>query len=69
MLTPFDDSCRSPFLPYGLSGLMAGAALVFFAYIGFDSISTHSEEAINPQRDVPFGILAVAGLVHGVSTS
>ena len=37
---------------------MAGAALVFFAYIGFDSISTHSEEAIRPKRDVPFGILA-----------
>ncbi len=36
---------------------MVGAALVFFAYIGFDSISTHSEEAIKPQRDVPLGIL------------
>ena len=38
--------------------MMLGAALVFFAFIGFDSISTHSEEAIKPQRDVPFGILA-----------
>ena len=38
--------------------LMVGAALVFFAYIGFDSISTHSEEAVNLQRDVPLGILA-----------
>ncbi len=56
-LAPWDNSLRSPFLPYGLSGIMAGAALVFFAYIGFDSISTHSEEAINPQRDVPMGIL------------
>jgi APA family basic amino acid/polyamine antiporter len=37
---------------------MAGAALVFFAFIGFDSISTHSEEAVRPQRDVPIGILA-----------
>jgi APA family basic amino acid/polyamine antiporter len=37
---------------------MVGAALVFFAYIGFDAISTHSEEAKRPQRDVPFGILA-----------
>jgi len=55
---PLDDSVRSPFAPYGLSGIMLGAALVFFAYIGFDSISTHSEEARNPQRDVPFGILA-----------
>lgn len=49
---------RSNFFPYGLSGMMVGAALVFFAFIGFDSISTHSEEAIRPQRDVPFGILA-----------
>jgi APA family basic amino acid/polyamine antiporter len=57
-LEPLDDRYRSPFLPYGLSGIMAGAALVFFAYIGFDAISTHSEEARRPQRDVPFGILA-----------
>lgn len=39
-------------------GALAGAALVFFAYIGFDSVSTHSEEARNPQRDVPIGIIA-----------
>jgi APA family basic amino acid/polyamine antiporter len=57
-LEPLDDHYRSPFLPYGLSGIMVGAALVFFAYIGFDAISTHSEEAKRPQRDVPLGILA-----------
>jgi basic amino acid/polyamine antiporter, APA family len=57
-LTAVDDSIRSPFLPYGLSGLMLGAAMVFFAFIGFDSISTHAEEAIKPHRDVPIGILA-----------
>jgi APA family basic amino acid/polyamine antiporter len=56
-LVPIDDSVRSPFIPYGFSGLMLGAAIVFFAFIGFDSISTHSEEARNPQRDVPIGIL------------
>lgn len=56
-LSPLDDSVRSPFFPYGISGVMVGASLVFFAYIGFDSISTHAEEAIRPQRDVPFGIL------------
>ena len=56
-LLPIDNGLRSSFFPYGLSGLMVGAALVFFAYIGFDSISTHSEEARNPQRDVPLGIL------------
>jgi len=39
-------------------GMLAGAAIIFFAYIGFDSVSTHAEEAKNPQRDVPIGILA-----------
>ena len=38
-------------------GMVAGAATIFFAYIGFDSVSTHSEEAKNPQRDVPIGII------------
>jgi APA family basic amino acid/polyamine antiporter len=57
-LEPLDNRWRSPFLPYGFSGVMVGAALVFFAYIGFDAISTHSEEAKRPQTDVPFGIIA-----------
>jgi len=39
-------------------GILAGAAIIFFAYIGFDSVSTHAEEAKNPQRDVPIGIIA-----------
>jgi APA family basic amino acid/polyamine antiporter len=39
-------------------GVLAGAAIIFFAYIGFDSVSTHAEEAIRPQRDVPIGIIA-----------
>jgi APA family basic amino acid/polyamine antiporter len=39
-------------------GMIAGAAIIFFAYIGFDSVSTHAEEAINPRRDVPIGIVA-----------
>ncbi|MGH7963477.1 MAG: amino acid permease [Candidatus Binatia bacterium] len=38
-------------------GMMAGAAVIFFAYIGFDSVSTHAEEARNPRRDVPIGII------------
>ncbi|TMA56839.1 MAG: amino acid permease, partial [Deltaproteobacteria bacterium] len=38
-------------------GMLAGAATIFFAYIGFDSVSTHAEEARNPQRDVPIGII------------
>jgi APA family basic amino acid/polyamine antiporter len=57
-LVPIDDSFRSSFAPFGLSGIIFGASIVFFAYIGFDAISTHSEEAKRPQRDVPFGILA-----------
>ena len=47
-----------PFAPYGFSGVMAAAAVVFFAYIGFDAVSTTAEEAKNPQRDLPIGIIA-----------
>ena len=76
-LEKVDDAARSNFMPYGISGVMLGAALVFFAFIGFDSISTHSEEAIKPQRDVPIGIIAslalctllyvcVAGVITGM---
>jgi len=46
-----------PFLPFGIPGVFQGAAYIFFAYIGFDSVSTHAEEAKNPQRDVPIGII------------
>ena len=45
-------------MPYGFSGVMAAAAVVFFAYIGFDAVSTTAEEAKNPQRDLPIGIIA-----------
>src|SRR5207249_12327501 len=38
-------------------GMLSGAAVIFFAYIGFDSVSTHAEEAKNPKRDVPIGII------------
>ena len=47
-----------PFAPNGFSGVMSGAAIVFFAFIGFDAVSTAAEEAKNPQRDVPIGIIA-----------
>lgn len=46
------------FFPFGWTGVMQGAALVFFAYIGFDALSTAVEETINPQRNVPIGIIA-----------
>src|SRR5581483_155519 len=45
------------FAPNGWSGIFSGASIVFFAYIGFDAVSTASEEARNPKRDVPIGIL------------
>lgn len=47
----------SPFAPNGWSGIQAGAAVVFFAYIGFDAVSTVAEEVKNPQRDLPIGII------------
>jgi APA family basic amino acid/polyamine antiporter len=45
------------FAPYGFSGVGAGAAYIFFAYIGFDAVSTTAQEAKNPQRDLPIGII------------
>jgi APA family basic amino acid/polyamine antiporter len=48
----------APFTPYGWSGVSAAAAVVFFAYIGFDAVSTTAEEAKNPRRDLPIGIIA-----------
>ena len=67
-----------PFLPFGWKGIASGAAVIFFAYIGFDAVSTAAEEAINPRRDLPRGILAslaictlvymvVAGLLTAVA--
>jgi len=72
-----DTANWSPFMPFGFKGVASGAAYVFFAYIGFDSVSTHAEEARNPQRDVPIGIItslflctilyiAVAGVLTGM---
>ncbi|MBA2710927.1 MAG: amino acid permease [Tatlockia sp.] len=68
----------SPFMPFGWNGVIEGASLIFFAYIGFDAVSTAAEEAVNPQRDVPFGIIGsllictvlyiiVAGLLTGIT--
>jgi basic amino acid/polyamine antiporter, APA family len=47
----------TPFMPNGMSGVMTGAAIVFFTYIGFDSVSTAAEECRNPKRDLPIGII------------
>lgn len=48
----------TPFAPYGLSGVFAGGAAVFFAFLGFDALATSAEEVKNPQRDLPIGIIA-----------
>ncbi|HSB36102.1 MAG TPA: amino acid permease [Thermoanaerobaculia bacterium] len=47
----------SDFAPNGMAGIASGAAYIFFAYIGFDAISTTAQEARNPQKDMPFGII------------
>ena len=47
-----------PFVPNGFGGVMGGAAIVFFAFIGFDAVSTTAEETKDPQRDMPIGIIA-----------
>jgi len=65
------------FMPYGFGGVITGAAVIFFAYIGFDAVSTAAQEAKNPQRDMPIGIIGslaictvlyvlVAGVMVGV---
>ena len=51
-----------PFAPNGFRGIHQGAAIVFFAYIGFDAISTAAEETLNPQRNLPLGILGGLGI-------
>ncbi|HEY3415543.1 MAG TPA: amino acid permease [Armatimonadota bacterium] len=51
-----------PFMPNGWQGVQAGAAVVFFAFIGFDAVSTAAEECRNPKRDLPIGILGSLGI-------
>ena len=47
-----------PFAPHGMAGIVSGASIVFFTYVGFDAVSTAAEECRHPQRDIPFGIIA-----------
>jgi len=74
---PFIPPNTGHFGQYGWSGIARGASVIFFAYIGFDAVSTAAQEAKNPQKDMPFGILGslvictilyilVAGLLTGV---
>jgi APA family basic amino acid/polyamine antiporter len=66
-LTSVEPANYQPFAPNGFTGIHQGAAIVFFAYIGFDAISTAAEETTNPQRNLPIGILgglAVCTLIY-----
>jgi APA family basic amino acid/polyamine antiporter len=74
---PFIPKNLGHFGQYGWSGIMRGGSVVFFAYIGFDAVSTAAQEARNPQKDLPFGILGsliictvlyiiVSGLLTGI---
>ena len=51
-----------PFMPFGIGGVLSGAAIVFYAYLGFDAVSSAAEEVKNPQRDMPIGIIGSLGV-------
>ncbi len=74
----FNPANWHPFMPFGVTGIVQGAGLIFFAYIGFDAVATAAEETRNPQRDLPIGIIGsllictlvyivVAGLLTGMA--
>ncbi|HEX7240031.1 MAG TPA: amino acid permease [Longimicrobiaceae bacterium] len=66
-LTPFIPPNTGEFGAFGWSGVLRGAAIMFFAYVGFDAVSTAAQEAKNPQRDLPIGILgslAICTLIY-----
>ena len=56
-VTNVDPTNFTPFLPFGWQGVLTGAGVVFFAFIGFDAVSTQAEECKNPSRDMPIGII------------
>jgi APA family basic amino acid/polyamine antiporter len=59
---PFLPPNEGAFGEFGLSGVLRGAGIIFFAYIGFDAVSTAAQEARNPERDMPIGILGSLGI-------
>jgi basic amino acid/polyamine antiporter, APA family len=65
-ITEIDTGNWSPFFPFGFEGVIGGAALIFFAFIGFDVVATTAEETSNPQRDMPRGILGSLAIVTAV---
>ncbi len=62
-VTEVDTGNWDPYFPFGFSGVVGGAALVFFAYIGFDIVATTAEESKNPSRTMPIGILGSLAIV------
>ncbi len=56
-LPPGGQAGLGGYFPFGITGMLGGAAFIFFAYIGFDAVSTTAEEAKNPGKDLPFGII------------
>jgi basic amino acid/polyamine antiporter, APA family len=65
-LTPFIPPNTGEFGEFGWSGVLRGAGVIFFAYIGFDAVSTAAQEAKNPQRDMPIGMLASLFICTGL---
>lgn len=59
----FNPANMTPFMPHGWSGVMSGAALLFFVFVGFDTVSTVAEEAVDPQRNIPRALLTALSLV------
>jgi APA family basic amino acid/polyamine antiporter len=62
-VTEVDTANWDPYFPFGFSGVVGGAALVFFAYIGFDIVATTAEESKNPSRSMPIGIIGSLAIV------
>jgi basic amino acid/polyamine antiporter, APA family len=62
-VTEVDSGNWDPYFPFGFSGVVGGAALVFFAYIGFDIVATTAEESKNPGRSMPIGIIGSLAIV------
>lgn len=65
-LTVFRAEHFAPFMPFGVSGVSTAAAIIFFSFVGLDSVVNASEEAINPQRNIPLAIAAALLIVTGV---
>ena len=65
-VTVFDGGNLKPFAPEGVDGVVTAASVIFFAYIGFDAISTSGEETKNPGRDLPIAIIGSLAIATGL---